>query len=89
MLLGVLTAVGGGVVRDVLLNRVPVIFQREIYASAALVGALIEVVGERLGWMSSARTRFALFVSPSGICRYAANGTCRADLLPVISTKSM
>ncbi|OZI72313.1 trimeric intracellular cation channel family protein [Bordetella genomosp. 12] len=62
VLLGVVTAVGGGVVRDVLLNRVPVILQREIYASAALVGALIEVVGERLGWMSSARTWFALFV---------------------------
>ncbi|QDH62226.1 trimeric intracellular cation channel family protein [Pandoraea pnomenusa] len=60
VLLGVATAVGGGVARDVLLNRVPVILQREIYASAALVGAGIEVVGERMGWMSSGRTWFAL-----------------------------
>ena len=60
VLLGVVTAVGGGVMRDVLLNRVPVILQREIYASAALVGASIEVAGERLGWLSSGRTWVAL-----------------------------
>jgi uncharacterized membrane protein YeiH len=60
VLMGVVTAVGGGVLRDVLLNRVPVVLQREIYASAALVGAVIEVAGERLGWESSARTWVAL-----------------------------
>ncbi|VTU24218.1 putative membrane protein [Variovorax sp. PBS-H4] len=60
VLLGVVTAVGGGVARDVLLNRVPVILRREIYALAALVGAVIEVAGERLGWMSSWRTWVAL-----------------------------
>lgn len=60
LLLGMVTAVGGGVARDVLLNRVPVILQREIYASAALVGAGIEVAGSRLGWASDARTWLAL-----------------------------
>jgi uncharacterized membrane protein YeiH len=45
VLLGMVTAVGGGVARDVLLNRVPVILQREIYASAALVGAAIATAG--------------------------------------------
>jgi uncharacterized membrane protein YeiH len=62
VLLGVVTAVGGGVLRDVLLNRVPVILQREIYAMAALVAAGIEVAGERLGWLSSGRTWVALIV---------------------------
>lgn len=50
ILLGMFTAVGGGVGRDLLLNRLPIILQKEIYASAALVGATIEVVGERQGW---------------------------------------
>lgn len=53
ILLGMITAVGGGVARDVLLNRVPVILQKEIYASAALIGAAIEVGGERLGWSTT------------------------------------
>lgn len=56
VLLGITAAVGGGVVRDVLLNRVPVILQHEIYASAALLGASIVVIGTRLGvsgpWLS-------------------------------------
>jgi uncharacterized membrane protein YeiH len=56
VLLGVATAVGGGVARDVLLNRVPVIMQTEIYALAALVGASIQVFGEFMGW--------SLFVTP-------------------------
>jgi uncharacterized membrane protein YeiH len=56
VLLGMVTAVGGGVARDVLLNRVPVILQREIYASAALVGAAIAAVGELLGAASPALT---------------------------------
>lgn len=45
VLLGITTAVGGGVLRDILLNRIPVILEKEIYASAALVGAIIVVSG--------------------------------------------
>jgi len=49
VLLGILTAVGGGVIRDIFLNRIPVIFENEIYASAALLGALVVVIGSYLG----------------------------------------
>ncbi len=45
VLLGMITAVGGGVIRDIFLNRIPVIFEQEIYASAALAGALVVVAG--------------------------------------------
>jgi uncharacterized membrane protein YeiH len=50
IVLGVVTAVGGGVMRDVLLTRVPVILAKEIYALAALVAAAIQVVAELNGW---------------------------------------
>ncbi len=53
VLLGITTAVGGGVLRDILLNRIPVILEKEIYASAALIGALIVVIGNYLKWLSS------------------------------------
>jgi uncharacterized membrane protein YeiH len=46
IVLGTVTAVGGGVMRDVLLNRVPAILEKEIYALAALVAAVIQVVAE-------------------------------------------
>jgi uncharacterized membrane protein YeiH len=49
IVLGVVTAVGGGVMRDVLLNRLPVILAREIYALAALVAAVIQVLAEANG----------------------------------------
>ena len=36
-------------VRDLLLTRVPAVLQRDIYATAALLGALVMVTGRRLG----------------------------------------
>lgn len=62
ILLGMFTAIGGGVVRDMLLNRVPIILQKEIYASPALVGATIEVMGEWLGWSTAWLPWFALLI---------------------------
>ena len=37
---GVMSGVAGGIVRDILVNRVPLVLRREIYASAALLGAV-------------------------------------------------
>ncbi len=41
MLLAAVTAAGGGVVRDVLANEVPVIFRQDIYATLAALGGLL------------------------------------------------
>ncbi|MEX5746134.1 trimeric intracellular cation channel family protein [Massilia sp. X63] len=47
-LLGMLTGIGGGIARDVLLNEVPAVFRSDIYAVAALAGAGIVVLGDAL-----------------------------------------
>jgi uncharacterized membrane protein YeiH len=41
IIMGCITGSAGGVIRDVLLNNEPVIFQREIYAMASVLGGLI------------------------------------------------
>ena len=48
--MGVITGVAGGMFRDALIGRIPLVFGREIYlyATAALVGASVFVVMERL-----------------------------------------
>lgn len=38
--LGTITACFGGVIRDILCNEIPVIFRKEVYATACIVGAL-------------------------------------------------
>mgnify|MGYP002260501267 CR=1 FL=1 len=54
-LLGVITGVVGGVLRDVLCNQVPLIFVRgELYASAAWAGALA-LIGLQAAWQSVQR----------------------------------
>jgi uncharacterized membrane protein YeiH len=48
-LLGMLTGIGGGVMRDVLVSEIPTVLRKEIYAVAALAGAAVVVIGDLLG----------------------------------------
>ena len=47
-LLGMLTGVGGGMVRDVLVSEIPTVLRTELYAVAALIGAAVVVLGRML-----------------------------------------
>src|SRR5919202_617530 len=49
VILGAVTAVGGGTVRDVLVGRIPVVLRSELYAIPALLGALLLVSAAQLG----------------------------------------
>jgi uncharacterized membrane protein YeiH len=49
MLLGVITGIGGGMVRDVLVSDVPAVLRGELYASAALAGTAVVVLGRLAG----------------------------------------
>ncbi|MHA7130415.1 trimeric intracellular cation channel family protein [Algoriphagus namhaensis] len=43
-IMGMFSAVMGGVIRDTLTNEIPVLFRKEIYASACLAGAILYLV---------------------------------------------
>ena len=47
-LLGMLTGVGGGMVRDILVAEIPIVLRADIYAVAALAGAAVVVIGQLL-----------------------------------------
>lgn len=49
IIMGCITGAAGGVIRDVLLNEVPVIFRKEIYASACVVGGLVYWLMQAIG----------------------------------------
>lgn len=55
-LLGMLTGIGGGVVRDLLVNEIPVVLRADLYALAALAGAAVVVGGHLLQWPPTATT---------------------------------
>ena len=40
VLAGMLTAIGGGILRDVFVNQTPIVFVKELYASASFIGAI-------------------------------------------------
>lgn len=48
VLLGILSGVGGGIARDVLVAQIPAVLRRELYAVAAALGAGIVVIGHAL-----------------------------------------
>lgn len=41
ILLGTLSAIGGGIIRDILLGKIPVVLRKEVYGSAALLASVI------------------------------------------------
>jgi uncharacterized membrane protein YeiH len=55
-LLGMLTGIGGGMARDVLLREIPIVLRAELYAVAALAGATVVVIGESLDVPSAVTT---------------------------------
>lgn len=63
IILGAVTGVGGGMVRDLLLRQVPNILRADLYAVPALLGATVLVVGHQAG------ARSALFpLLAAGVC---------------------
>jgi len=61
-LVGVLTAIGGGIARDLLVGEIPFVLRRDVYAVAALAGAVITVVGYQLSLPLSVVGPFAALV---------------------------
>lgn len=51
-LMGMVTGIGGGMLRDLLAGRVPVVFSAELYATPALAGAIWAVLAQRADWPS-------------------------------------
>jgi uncharacterized membrane protein YeiH len=49
VLMGGITAVGGGTLRDLLLTRIPAVLRVDVYATAALAGSAAIVIARRLG----------------------------------------
>jgi uncharacterized membrane protein YeiH len=78
-LLGAVTGVGGGTIRDIVLAHVPRVLQSDIHATVALVGAVILIVipgllfRRHLGRLPVA---FVALVSES--LRFISTGICRA-----------
>jgi uncharacterized membrane protein YeiH len=55
-LLGMLTGIGGGMARDLLLAEIPTVLRADLYAIAALAGAAVVVIGHLLQLPSPATT---------------------------------
>jgi uncharacterized membrane protein YeiH len=48
IVVGVLTGIGGGIARDLLVGEIPFVLRRDVYALAALAGAVAVIVGYQL-----------------------------------------
>lgn len=65
---GMITAIGGGIIRDILANQTPVVLVKELYASASFLGVVIfflvlllggdQIYGMLLGLISTSSLRF-------------------------------
>ncbi|MCU0392256.1 MAG: trimeric intracellular cation channel family protein [Thermoflexibacter sp.] len=62
VIMGMVSATFGGVIRDVFCNEIPLIFRKEIYATACLAGATIYLLLEKLNPDSIANTLTTIFI---------------------------
>lgn len=64
LLLGVVTIVVGGIIRDMICNEIPLVLQHEIYITAALIGGGLYFVLQGLGvvdWLTEIITMLSIF----------------------------
>lgn len=76
--MGMVSATFGGVIRDVIRNEVPLIFRKEIYGSAALLGAALVLAFDHLGFdpnISLSAAALATAVIRLLAIRYAINAS--------------
>lgn len=62
IIVGGITAIGGGMIRDVLARHVPEVLQRELYAVPAFAGAALVVLLDHVGWLGPATTWLCVLV---------------------------
>jgi uncharacterized membrane protein YeiH len=62
IIMGMFTAVMGGVIRDTLINEIPLIFRKEIYATACLSGAAVFVLLKLLGIDDNINSFISVFI---------------------------
>lgn len=63
IIMGCITGSAGGVIRDVLLNNEPVIFHKEIYAMACVLGGLVYWLMVEIGSSAEVSAIFSFFVT--------------------------
>ncbi len=73
ILLGVLNILFGTIIRDMLCNEIPLVLQREIYVTAAIIGGIIYFVMESMGftsWITESVTMMTIFAIRMLAVRY-------------------
>ena len=71
--MGSITGAAGGVIRDVFINEIPLIFRKEIYAMACVVGGLLYWVLTLVGmsdYVCQIAAGFAVFITRLVAVRY-------------------
>jgi uncharacterized membrane protein YeiH len=61
-IMGMFSAIMGGVIRDVLTNETPVLFRKEIYATACLAGAVLYLILFKIGVTRNINLAFSILL---------------------------
>jgi uncharacterized membrane protein YeiH len=62
LILGVISACFGGVIRDVLTNEIPLIFRKEIYAAACFIGGVIYVFLTKYSYLTNINVLVSILI---------------------------
>jgi uncharacterized membrane protein YeiH len=61
LIMGVISACFGGIIRDVLTNEIPLIFRKEIYATACFIGGIVYIILTKVSHMENLNIAVSIF----------------------------
>jgi len=67
VLMGMLSAVAGGLIRDTLINEIPLIFRKELYATACFLGAIVYIISVNLLNLQDTISLFLSMITTTGV----------------------
>jgi uncharacterized membrane protein YeiH len=62
LLMGVISACFGGIIRDVLTNEIPLIFRKEVYATACFIGGLVYIILTKISNIENLNILVSIFI---------------------------
>jgi len=63
IMMGMITACGGGMLRDILVSEIPLVLRRDFYATASIIGVIFMLIAKKLGFGEYAQILSAVIIA--------------------------
>jgi uncharacterized membrane protein YeiH len=63
IMMGMITSCGGGIIRDIIVCEIPLVFRRDFYATASMIGVIVMILARNFGVNEYGQILLATFIA--------------------------